>query len=193
MVDGMPEARERQAIGKGSGSLYALLGGVVSAASLISLLQKISGVELVPVLAQCMAYGQQIIGFFTEPIMTVLARVLPFAVPEWYRDLWVISFVLTFLNLQAALIEVGEGDGVPRPVGMILNMFFGLCILGLAALNALILLGLALPFLALRDLGDKGDAAAAKTCLTSVALAGLATVTFFALNSQLQDTAVASP
>ena len=140
-----------------------------------------------------MAYGQQIIGFFTEPIMTALARVLPFAVPEWYRDLWVISFVLTFLNLQAALIEVGEGDSVPRPVGMILNMFFGLCILGLAALNALVLLGLALPFLALRDLGDKSDAAAAKTCLTSVALAGLAAVAFFALNSQLQDTAVASP
>ena len=193
VVDGMPEAGERQAIGKGSNSLYALLGGVVGAASLISLLQKISGVELAPVLAECMAYGQQIIGFFTEPIMTVLARVLPFALPEWYRDLWVISFVLTSLNLQAALIEVGEGDTVPGPVRIFLNIFFGLCILGLAALNAFILLGLAIPFLALRDLGNKNDAATAKTCLASVALAALATIAFFALNSQLQDTAVASP
>jgi hypothetical protein len=160
---------------------------------LISLLQKISGVELAPVLAECMAYRQQVIGFFTEPIMTVLARVLPFALPEWYRDLWVISFVLTSLNLQAALIEVGKGDAVPRPVIMFLNIFFGLCILGLAALNAFILLGLAIPFLALRDLRNKNDADTAKTCLTSVALAALAAVAFFALNSQLQDTAVASP
>jgi hypothetical protein len=193
MVDGMPEARERRAISKGFNSLYALLGSVVSATSLICLLQKISGVELAPVLAECMAYCQQIIGFFTEPIMTVVARVLPFAVPEWYRDLWVISFVLTSLNLQAALIEVGEGDAVPRPVRMFLNMFFSVCILGLAALNALILLGLAMPFLALRDFRKKNDAATAKTCLTSVVLAALAAVAFFAFNSQLQGTAVASP
>ena len=82
---------------------------------------------------------------------------------------------------------------MPRPVRITLNVFFSVCILGLAALNALILLGLAMPFLALRDLRNKNDAATAKTCLTSVALAALAAVAFFALNSQLQDTAVASP
>ena len=174
-------------------SLYALLGSVVGGGSLICLLQKISRVDLTPMLQEGMAVYQEIVNFFTEPMMTTLARVLPFAVPEWYRDLWVISFVLTSLNLRAALIELGEGDAVPRHVRMFLNMFFGLCILGLAALNALILLGLAMPFLALRDLRDKNDAATAKTCLTSVALAALAAVAFFALNSQLQDTAVASP
>ena len=147
--------------------------------------------ELVPVLAECMAYCQQIIGFFTEPIMTVVMRVLPLTVPDWYRDLWVISFVLTSLNLQAALIEIGEGNTVPRLVRLLLNMFFGVCILGLAALNAVILLGLATPFLALRDLRNKNDATTAKTCLASVALAALAAVAFFALNSQLQDAAMA--
>jgi hypothetical protein len=101
--------------------------------------------------------------------------------------------VLTSLNLQSALIEVGDGDAVPRPVRMFLNMFFGACILGLAALNAFILLGLAIPFLALKDLHNQNDPATAKICLTSVALAALAAVAFFALNSQFQDTAVASP
>lgn len=174
-------------------SLYALLGSIVSGGALICLLQKIFGVGLAPVLAESVASFQEIVRFFTEPIMTVLSRIVPFSVPEWYCDLWVISFVLTSLNLQGALIRItSEGKAWLVAARTFLYIFFCVCILGLAALNAFVLLGLAMPFLALRDLRNKSEAATAKTCLMSVVLAVLMAVAFFALNSQLQDAAMAA-
>jgi hypothetical protein len=190
----LPQCRKQAGVkGRRLNSLYAVLGSVVSGGALICLLQKIFRVGLAPVLAEGMGSFQEIVHFFTEPIMTVLAGVLPFAVPEWYCDLWVISFVLTLVNLQGALIGVKrEGKAWLVAARTFLYIFFGVCILGLAALNAFVLLGLAMPFLALRDLRNKSEAATAKTCLMSVVLAMLITAAFFALNSQLQDPAIAA-
>jgi hypothetical protein len=188
---GLTDAKTRPR-GSGLKALYAVLGGVISAGALICLLQEIFPVALAPALANSIASYQEIIHLLTEPIMTALARVLPFAVPEWYRDLWIISFVLTSLNLQNALLQTnGQGSIWLVLARTFAYIFFGVCILALAALNALLLLGLVVPFLAVRDLSNKNDAAAARTCLMSVSVAALAAVAFFALNSQLQDAVMA--
>ncbi|MGP0094653.1 MAG: hypothetical protein ACLPKB_32590, partial [Xanthobacteraceae bacterium] len=106
-TSGLTQSRKQAGVkGRRLNFLYAVLGSVVSGGALICLLQMIFRVGLAPVLADGLGSFQEIVHFFTEPIMTVLAGVLPFAVPEWYCDLWVISFVLTALNLQDALIGV---------------------------------------------------------------------------------------
>jgi hypothetical protein len=60
----------------------AVITGLVSAMSVISLIIKYFDVGLAPIAAQFIQHYRNIIAFFLDPVLTYL----PFRVPAWYRD-----------------------------------------------------------------------------------------------------------
>lgn len=70
-----------------SGSWWKVFGLVAGSLSLISLIEKIWHVGLLPFPALIVEYYRDML----VPIHNIVSSFLPFSVPEWYQDLWVLS------------------------------------------------------------------------------------------------------
>jgi len=68
---------------------WKLIGLVSGTLSLISLVQKILKVGLMPLPAAIINYYRDML----TPLHIVIESLIPFHVPEWYEDLWVLSFL----------------------------------------------------------------------------------------------------
>ena len=76
---------------------FSILSGLVSAMSLISLIIKYFDVGLAPIAAQLVQFYRDVVAFFLDPILAYV----PFRIPAWYRDTFVISLMLLALNLRS--------------------------------------------------------------------------------------------
>ena len=151
-------------------NFYAIIGGVVSAGSLISLAQKAFNVGLAPVLAELVAYYRQIVHFFTDWLLSWV----PFHVPDWYHDLCVLSFV-GIAVLGKAQFSVDQIGGTGR-IGAARAVLFS-AVLFAPTLGGILLL--------LTALHVREDQPVDRVYTTMVVAMIVATVAFFALNSQM--------
>ena len=162
-------------------NLYAIIGGLVSAGSLISLVQKFFNIGLAPVLAEFVAYYRRIAHFFVDWLFFWV----PFEVPGWYKDAYVISFVflVTFVRAIVAVLVFRYPSGGSKAIP-----FFAAGLVG-ALFWSVPLVGLFMPLAAPRLLGgfeQQDEAKAMLRLYTKMLFAmAIATVAFFALNSQM--------
>jgi hypothetical protein len=71
----------------GSGSWWKIFGLVAGSLSLISLAQKIWHVGLLPIPAAIIGYYRDML----VPIHNIVSSFVPFTIPDWYEDLWILS------------------------------------------------------------------------------------------------------
>ena len=151
--------------------LYAITGGFISAASLISLITKIFSVGLAPVLQEFVDYYRKVTHFFVDWLFFWL----PFKVPDTYKDAYVIAFVLSLLILRAV-------DSI-RPAKQWWRSYLLRPLV--AAVAAVPLLGFLVLAISLVRVSQPLNSGADKVFLHSVGAMVIVTIAFFAFNSQL--------
>lgn len=132
---------------------YAIGGGLINAASAISLIEKIFSVGLAPVFQEFINYYRKVAYFFLDPIFSLL----PLYVSSSYKDLYLVSLISLAMLLRSG--EVAYADRVHRQYPRLsagLNKrpaaraAFLLIEFLLALLANLSLVGLVLPFVIVR-------------------------------------------
>lgn len=163
---------------------YAIVGTVVSALSLASLIQKYLDVGLKPIVAEFLAYYHKVIGVLTTPIVAIM----PFSVPDWYRDAYVLSFVMLLAETRAVFMTGVVRENVSVPFFLRLNWIA----VFIAVAGSIMLLGLLAIVWKPLELSAivNGEGSAHERRRTRYSLLMFATawaiaVAFFALNSQL--------
>lgn len=166
-------------------NFYAIIGGVVSAGSLISLVQKVFNVGLAPVLAEFVAYYRRITNFFVDWLFFWW----PFELSEIYKDLYAVSLIMAMVMVRA-MVSVLVAD---NPMTSSKSAVFLLLMMAFAALISVGLLGIVMgvglifaPVIGPGRNSDDEQAWATRSVFMKMLLAmTIATVAFFALNSQM--------
>jgi hypothetical protein len=126
---------------EGELKLQATMFGVpVSALALISLVQRVFHVGLTPVLMEIVATWRRL----TEPLAALLkfiASFVPFHLPDWYHDAFILSFILALILFKAIFLHVTIPDDNDDPKLKMVTQTIGAPLL--AFVLSLALLGLA--------------------------------------------------
>jgi hypothetical protein len=170
----MPQSHPQQALGTINWTI-ALLGGLLSSLSVVNIIVKLYKVGLNPVLADVLAFYSKVITAVTEPILALL----PFDAPQWYRDAYVISFVLCTLWLRS-LWMVQKIRGEEQPQGA--SVAFPILFLIISALLSIALFGfltivILMPWAKLARMPESR-----RTYWFTILWAAAGTVLFFAFN-----------
>ena len=136
-----------------------------------------------PIAADFFAYYHKVIHILTAPIVAVL----PFSVPDWYRDAYMLSFVMLLGETRAVFItRVRENPNVPFFMRLNWLTFYA------AAIGSIILFGLVSLLWKPLELsaiingeGSPHQRRRTRYSLLMFAIAVAIAVAFFALNSQL--------
>ena len=90
---------------------FALLSSIlqfpISVMALISLTQRVFSVELSPTLADFVQFWRHLI----MPIAVIINHVIPIIVPQWYPDVFIISFMASIMVTQALPDTFNPDDG----------------------------------------------------------------------------------
>ena len=171
---------EQATMQKEVSNAYAIIGGLVSAGSLISLVQKLFSVGLSPVLYEFVAYYRRVAYFFVD-WMTFW---LPFQVPGWYKDAYIISVVCCATYMRAAVATKGGMSWASSLAANAIGVVGGL-------IASIVLSGFIFPLLAAAVLrsdrkdDDFGFREMLQLYIKMLVATCLATIAFFALNSQM--------
>jgi hypothetical protein len=177
-------------------SLY-LFGAAVSAMAVISLIQGVFDVRLMPAYAHWLAVGREFVGSIVTLLYTpfVLAAEraaawlhfpLRIYIPEWWKDLAALSTFNAAANLRGSIVMRGRRLSPARTLGYIVAIWiYGVTLLGLV-LFAIPLLSIAL----LMPPNDREDRALSRVLWRVwrpylLSLLGIAVVaaTFFVANA----------
>jgi len=130
---------------------YALLGSIFSALAIVSLMQKVFDIGLVPVMQEILDYYRGLVHPIMHWLLGWVRWLLPdWQIPEWVKDLYTISFVGGATMGRALsdrfLVYASETRpnafvhlGATLSLGAILGLSFvglGLVVFGLGALGA---------------------------------------------------------
>jgi hypothetical protein len=158
---------------------YAVISGLVSAISVISLVAKVFDVGLAPVLREFIEFYRRIANILISPLLYIV----PFQVPEWYRDAFVASLVAMMLFCRSSYLawpnrSAADSQILNWMLYLLLSFLFSIPLIGLLLLAIFPLKSLS---------SDKFDRGRARARLFVIALVttSIAAGAFFALNSQL--------
>jgi len=154
--------------------MLGALSGLVGALSVVSITVKIWKVGLSPVLVELLAFYTRIVRATTDPIISIL----PFNTSDWYRDAYVISFILVTLWVRSLLIARPPPMEAPRGALPIL-------ILATAALLSVPLFGFVTLAILLPTAKITRIPEVRSIYWVTLLAASLAVLIFFVLNSQL--------
>ena len=160
----------------------AVLSGLFATLSVVSLVNKYLSFGLAPIALDFMNVYRKAIGLVMDPLLGLL----PFTMPGWYKDAFVLSFVLLLLEFRA-VTYVNKVMPGPRTPYLLKVRFLNIY---LAALLSLFLVGV-LAIVAkpvevyglLRGWATPHQRVRGTTFLISFATTFVASVAFFALNS----------
>jgi hypothetical protein len=85
-------------------SSFVLVGCLASSASVISLIQRWLDVGIVPLLFEMLSYYRKIAHLLLTPVLTLI----PFKVPVWYQDAYVLSLVFVMAFMKAVTLETDQ-------------------------------------------------------------------------------------
>lgn len=162
-----------------------VVGTSVSAISLISLLQKVFGFGLSSVFREFITYYRKVFHFPFE----LLAAVLPVHVPDWYKDAFVLSFIMLSAHLRADAAE-GRLRFDSRFTRIMTSVAFPLLLsiplLGLLTFLVMLSIVVSRPA-ALGDDRERVDSAVRASRYEAISLfcVAVAVIVFFVLNSQM--------
>ena len=112
-----------------SGQLLAkTLGLPASTLALINLIHKIFSIGLTPVLNDIITLWKQV----TAPLHLLLSHIIPFHLPDWYYDLFIISFILSAIMWRRG-IPAKPHDNQAKYMLFIYTLSFliSICFLGI--------------------------------------------------------------
>jgi hypothetical protein len=171
-------------------SFYGLAGGIASSGSIINLATKLYQTGLAPMLQELLDWYRKIVHLFTDPLMELISKFLPFPIPGWYHDLYVISFILCTLYFRSVFRHMFPRlrFSIKSLAIIVLSGLFSLIVFGF------VLFALSLFFLVKPPHSDAADSGVnpisviphvARLFFVSLGVAVVVTVVFFAANSQL--------
>jgi hypothetical protein len=157
---------------------YAIISGLASSISVISLTAKLFHIGLAPLLNEFIDFYRK----FARAVISPILYFLPFTAPEWYRDAFVGSFIFMLLFFRSSYLawpgRSAQDDMKNTALLVLLSFLFSIPLFG-------IILLVIVPFSALSsDRVDRGRLRA-RLFLISIATALAAATAFFVLNSQL--------
>jgi hypothetical protein len=163
-------------------SLY-LFGAAVSAMAVVSLIQGVLDVHLMPAYAHWLAVGREFVGSIVTLLYTPFVRIY---IPEWWKDLAALSTFNAAANLRGSIVMRGRRLSPARTLGYVVAIWiYGVTLLGLV-LFAIPLLSIAL----LMPPNDREDRALSRVLWRVwrpylLSLLGIAVVaaTFFVANA----------
>ncbi len=85
------------------GFWIAVCGAVPSALSIISVTQRTFNIGLQPILLDIVSYYRKLV--------SPLFGFLPFEIPGWYKDLWLLSAVILLAGLRTLHVHLNADDG----------------------------------------------------------------------------------
>lgn len=91
---------------------FALLGSVVSAFAIVSLIVKAFAIGLSPIMLETLEYYRSVANFLFGGLLDALRWIMPtLSVPDWLKDVWALSFVGGAVGGRAFLLAEGTTPG----------------------------------------------------------------------------------
>jgi hypothetical protein len=158
---------------------WQALGVITGSLSLISFTQKVFDIGLAGTFAAFVEYYRAVFYPLLQPIYAALAFILPFDLPDWYKDAYLLSVILFApLMRTVTMQQAREGDGIFTVTAASVSLTLG---------ASLVLLGLYIPFLVIKAFveDDDDDQGTYRKISVSLLCILAAAILFFALNYQL--------
>ncbi len=156
-----------------SALLVCILQFTIGVMALISLFQRVFLVYLSPMLADFIQFWRN----FTKPINIIIDHVIPVTIPQWYPDVFIISFMVSIMVTQALPDTFNPDDG---PIKRALMRCAALLLLALS------LYGFAmLPVIIIFASGENQTGSTSRPVALGLSAVLIATIIFFAINALL--------
>ena len=173
---------------------WIFFSSVAGSMSFVSLLQAYFKIGLAPIMAQFLNYYRT----WLYPCFELIGQFFPFAIPGWYKDLFLISFIFSITYCRAILrnIFAPVSPDVTFRANLVANLVFYSIGVFFTSILSVTLLGTLTPILALlnyrkaRRQGSEGpgiqmEASIVKTYYKSLFCMAVIAFLFFATNVQL--------